>query len=82
MRVWVGIVISALLATPAAAVQIVDYGWEDGGVTIIGSYGNVADPTNVTGPQTGSQGSILPDYTCPGAQEGVRYLHFAEDPHG
>ncbi|MBN2565906.1 MAG: hypothetical protein JXB46_09365, partial [Candidatus Eisenbacteria bacterium] len=46
-----------------------------------GTYGNVVDIVNVTGPQTGSQGSTLPDYTCPGAYQGVRYLHMAEDPH-
>lgn len=68
-----------LFAVPALAVTA-NYSWEDGG-TILSSYGNLCCDTNVTGPQTGSQGSTLPDYTCPGAQDGTRYLHVAEDPH-
>ena len=72
--------VAALVAAPALATQTVFYSWEDGG-TILGSYGNLVDPTNVSGPQTGSQGSTLPDYTCPGAASGEKYLHVAEDPH-
>lgn len=68
-----------LFAVPALAVTA-NYSWEDGG-TILSSYGNLCCDTNVTGPQTGSQGSTLPDYTCPGAQDGTNYLHIAEDPH-
>ncbi|MCK5596388.1 MAG: hypothetical protein KAJ04_02975 [Candidatus Eisenbacteria sp.] len=56
-----------LIAVPAFAQQTLNYSWEDGG-TILGFYGsNLCCDTNVSGPQTGSQGSTLPDYTCPGA---------------
>ena len=78
MRVLTGVLGVVLLATPALADS---YGWEDGVGTILGSYGNLVGEANVTGPQTGSQGSALPDYTCPGAHSGDRYLHVAEDPH-
>jgi hypothetical protein len=82
MKAVVGVLAVALLAMPAMAAQVTQsYGWEDGVGTILGYYGNVTDPTNVTGPQTGSQGSTSPDYTCPGAHSGDRYLHVAEDPH-
>lgn len=74
------IAIMMLIAVPAVAQQTVCYSWEDGG-TILGSYGNLVDAVNVSGPQTGSQGSELPDYTCPGAYDGEYYLHVAEDPH-
>ncbi len=70
----------AMLCVPVAMAD--SYSWEDGVGTILGSYGNLVGPANVTGPQTGSQGSMLPGYTCPGANTGVRYLHVAEDPHG
>ncbi len=43
---FVGIV--ALLAAPAYAVQVVEYGWEDGG-TILGSYSDI-DAYNVGAP--------------------------------
>lgn len=70
-----------LIAVPAfAQTTTYCYSWENGG-TILGSYGNLADPVNVSGSQTGSQGSALPDYTCPGAYQGEYYLHVAEDPH-
>jgi hypothetical protein len=68
------------LAVPAVAQQTLCYSWENYG-TIFGYYGNLVEATNVTGMQTGSQGSTLPDYTCPGAFDGDRYLHVAEDPH-
>ena len=45
-----------LIAVPAFAQQTLNYSWENGG-TILGSYGNLVDATNVSGPQTGSQGS-------------------------
>ena len=60
-----------LIAVPAFAQQTLNYSWEDGG-TILGFYGsNLCCDTNVSGPQTGSQGSTLPDYTCPGAVDGT-----------
>jgi len=70
----------AAIALPAAAQVTCCYSWEDGG-TILGYYGNLVGAANVSGPQTGSQGSTLPDYTCPGAFHGSSYLHVAEDPH-
>jgi hypothetical protein len=79
MKKLFAIALVVLFAAPAFAATG-SYSWEDGG-TILSSYGNLTDATNVTGPQTGSQGSALPDYTCPGAYDGERYLHVAEDPH-
>ena len=80
MKYLILIAALALLAVPAHAQVGSYYSWEDGG-TILGSYGNLVDAVNVSGPQTGSQGSTLPDYTCPGAYDGEYYLHVAEDPH-
>ncbi len=50
---WIGAVLTlGLLIVPSAALaqQTVNYGWEDGTGTILGSYGNVANPTNITVP--------------------------------
>ena len=80
MKKLVIMAIVLLFVTPAFAQQTLNYSWEDGG-TILGSYGNLCCEANVSGPQTGSQGSLLPDYTCPGAVDGEKYLHVAEDPH-
>lgn len=83
MRVCVVLFVAALLLVPASAnaEQVKCYSYEDGG-TITGSYGNLVDPTNVTGPQTGSKGDVPPlTWTCPGAHSGDRYLHVAEEPH-
>ena len=76
MKALAGILVMALVAAPAMGAT---YSWEDGG-TILGWYGNLVDPTNVTGSQAGSGGGAGP-YTCPGANSGDRYLHVAEDPH-
>ncbi len=55
MRIIGALLTLSLLALPAMAVQTVNYGWEDGTSTILGYYGNVASPTNVTSPvNTGS----------------------------
>ncbi len=80
MKYLLLIAIAALVATPALADQSACYSWEDGG-TILGFYGNLADPTNVTGPQTGED-SNGGTYTCPGAYDGEYYLHVAEEPIG
>jgi hypothetical protein len=80
MRYLILIAALALPAVPAHAQVGSYYSWEDGG-TLLGFYGNLADVVQVSGPQTGSQGSALPDYTCPGAYDGEYYLHVAEDPH-
>jgi hypothetical protein len=73
------VAVAALLAAPAYGQQVQCYSWEDGG-TILGSTGNLVDPTNVTGPQTGQNGAVG-TYDCPGAYDGDRYLHVAEEPH-
>lgn len=73
--------VAALVAAPALADS---YSWEDGTGTIFGSYGALADATNVSGAQGGLIGSIpgsAADFTCPGAHTGERYLHVAEEPH-
>ena len=66
----------------AAPVSADSYSWEDCTGTILGSYGNLVDPTNVCGPQTGLKGDVAPGtWTCPGAHDGERYLHVAEETH-
>jgi hypothetical protein len=69
-----------LIAVPAFAQQTLNYSWEDGG-TILTSYGNLVDDTNVSGAQTGDD-SVGGTYTCPGAVDGTYYLHVAEEPIG
>jgi hypothetical protein len=78
MKTLFAIALIVLFVAPTALADF--YGWENFG-TILGSYGNLTEPLNVTGAQVGSQGSASPPYTCPGAYEGTRYLHVAEDPH-
>ncbi|MCZ4305320.1 PEP-CTERM sorting domain-containing protein [Zoogloeaceae bacterium G21618-S1] len=68
----------ALAASQAHAIQTVDYGWEDGVGTILGSYGNVADASNVSGAQSGSDGAG--PYNVSGAHSGTQFLHIAETP--
>jgi hypothetical protein len=60
--------LSAIIVPAANAAQTVDYGWEDGVGTILGSYGNLVDDENRTG-------------GAPGAHTGSHYLHVAENPH-
>ncbi len=80
MRAIVVIAALAVFALPAMAQVTCCYSWEDGG-TILGAYGsNLVDATNVTGPQSGLQGSA-PAVNVPGAYDGNYYLHVAEDPH-
>ncbi|TVO69356.1 PEP-CTERM sorting domain-containing protein [Denitromonas ohlonensis] len=69
----------ALAASHAHALQTVDYGWEDGVGTILGSFGNLVDASNVGGPQTGSDGTE--SYGVGGAHSGTQFLHVAEAPH-
>lgn len=69
----------ALSATTAHAIQTVDYGWEDGSGTILGSFGTLVDAANVSGPQTGGSGTG--SYGVTGAHNGDRFLHIAEAPH-
>jgi len=70
-----------LVATAAFADYTASYSWEDGTSTILGSYGNLVDPTNVTGMQTGQSGLPGTSYSCPGAYDGMYYLHVAEETH-
>jgi len=80
MQKLVIMAIVLLFVTPAFAVQTLNYSWEDGG-TVLGLYGNACCESNVSGVQSGSQGSVVGPYTCPGAVDGTQYLHVAEDPH-
>ncbi len=76
-------IIAALVllgSAQAHALQSVHYGWEDGVGTLLGSYGNLADATNVSGAQTGSNGTG--NYVVAGAHSGSRFLHVAETPLG
>jgi len=71
----------ALIAVPAAQATIsVSYGWEDGVGTILGSFGNLVDDTNVSGVQPRIEGGVSVS-DVPGPNGGNRYLHVAEDPH-
>jgi hypothetical protein len=70
-----------LVATAAVADYTVSYSWEDGVATLLGSYGNLVDPTNVTGMQNGQVGLPGTSYSCPGAFDGMYYLHVAEETH-
>jgi hypothetical protein len=64
-----GLVVVGLLAAPASATTFgTVYGWEDGVNTILGSYGNLTNPLNVTEP--------------PGhVHKGLRALQVTEAPH-
>lgn len=77
------VAIVCLAAVPAYAVKTVSFSWEDGVSTVLGT-GLIApvNITNVTGPQTGLCGDCAGgSYSCPGAYDGVRYLHLQESPH-
>ena len=85
MRLLVGVLVVGLCALPAMA-DVHTYGWEDGTGTILGSYGALVDPENVTGAQGGHSGAPYPhvppyDFTVPGAHSGERYLKVVEQPH-
>ena len=54
MKVSLGILAVVLVAAPAMAAT---YGWEDGG-TILGSYGNLVNPLNVTDPVHGGSHAL------------------------
>ncbi len=71
MRTIIGIVAVGMLAASANAVQIADYGWEDGVHTICGSYLDI-DAYNVTAPDpvhTGQHSLKLVDQTVSGTPQ-------------
>ncbi|MCH7813293.1 MAG: PEP-CTERM sorting domain-containing protein [Planctomycetes bacterium] len=72
---------AVLLASAGAGAATVTYGWEDGVGTILGSFGNLVDDTNVSGVQPRIEGGVAVA-DVPGPNSGLRYLHVAEDPHG
>jgi hypothetical protein len=73
---------AALIIVPATANAGTEtYGWEDGVGTILGSFGNLVDDTNVSGAQSGSDGSAGGTYGPSGPNSGTYYLHVAEEPH-
>jgi len=77
MRYVAIIAVVALAAVPAFA----GFSWESG-ETILGSFGNLVDPTNVSGPQSGLCGGCPGGtYDCTGPQHGTSYLHIAEETH-
>jgi hypothetical protein len=73
--------ILCLAASTAFADYTVSYSWEDGTATVLGTYGNIVDPTNVSGPQVGQEGLPGTTNSCPGAYDGTYYLHVAEETH-
>ena len=79
MKILAGILAIAVLVAPVS-VSADTYSWEDGG-TILGSFGNLVDPTNVSGAQSGSDGSETGTYGPSGPNSGTYYLHVAEEPH-
>ena len=84
MRFCLALAVAGLLLVTASANAdyTYDYGWEDGVHTICGSYGNLVDPTNVGGVQTGLSGDVAPGtWGTDGPHSGDRYLHVAEEPH-
>jgi hypothetical protein len=79
--ILIGFAVCLAASTAYGADVVYTYSWEDGPPsTILGSYGNVADPTNVSGPQSGDDGSGG-SYGPSGAYDGTYYLHVAEEPH-
>ncbi len=80
MKALTGVMVVALLVVAGSA-QGATYSWEDGSGTILGSFGNLVDDTNVSGPQSGSDGSVAGTYGPGGPNSGTYYLHVAEDPH-
>jgi hypothetical protein len=70
-----------LFAASSAHAVVYTYGWEDNFGTVLGTYGNIGTYDVVTGAQTGQNGYPTLPYTCPGAFEGVYYLHATEQPH-
>lgn len=70
-----------LFAASSAHAVVYTYGWEDVTGTVLETYGNLYSYANVTGPQTGQAGLPGTTHSCPGAFEGVRYLHASEEPH-
>ncbi|UCF32696.1 MAG: PEP-CTERM sorting domain-containing protein [Phycisphaerales bacterium] len=80
MRVICALMLTGLLTLPATATVTHSYGWEDG-ATILSWDGNLIEPTNVTGVQTGLTGDASPGtWSTTGPYSGARYLHVAEEP--
>jgi hypothetical protein len=70
-----------LFAASSAHAVVYTYSWEDNFGTVLGTYGNVSAYGVVTGPQVGQAGQPGTSYNCPGAYDGVYYLHAQESPH-
>ena len=85
MRKTIALLGIIALAVPVAqAAQIVNYGWEDGVGTILGSYGNIANPANVTtgsDPGTNNQSPSHVPALVVTPHGGSRMLEIMEDPH-
>jgi hypothetical protein len=62
-----------------AATLSASYGWEDGTGTILGSYGNLADPANVTTGDELSNSTTIYEGVTPNT--GDRMLTVSESPH-
>lgn len=75
----VGFAVCLIASTGFAKTE--SYSWEDGTGTIMGSYGNLVDDTNVSGPQSGQNGLPGTTLDCPGPADGTYYLHVAEETH-
>lgn len=81
MRTMVALLAVAALAAPAAAVQVLDYGWEDG-ATIAGQYGDII-ATNVTAPDPVHSGArslkLVDDQSSGTPQAYVAYIDGLSD---
>ena len=69
----------AVAGTSFAATLSATYGWEDGSGTILGSYGNLANPANVSSGSEISAASVITPSVTP--YSGSQMLTFSEDPH-
>jgi hypothetical protein len=70
-----------LFAASSAHAVVYTYSWEDNFGTVLGTYGNVSLTEVVTGMQNGQDGLPTNPYSCPGAYDGMYYLHAQESPH-
>ena len=69
-----------LAASAQAATLSVSYGWEDGVGTVLGTYGNVANPANVTSGDELDGANVLTAGVTPNS--GTQMLTVSESPNG
>ncbi len=70
-----------LFAASSAHAVVYTYSWEDNFGTVLGTFGNISAYGVVSGPQVGQNALPTAPYNCPGAFDGMYYLHAQESPH-